>query len=132
MGEEVRERGELLPRIVSLSSSLAERGCGRSGDKSSEREDDVGRLPKETTDERTGNRASLRCCFCNQEYLTKICSITHWPNFNLNRKDAAAVTWYLSLSGYFFVKDKTDIRDQNLLIVKTIYKECQKFSLGKM
>ena len=26
----------------------------------------------------------------------------------------------LSLSGYLFVKDKTDIRDQNLLIVKTI------------
>jgi len=26
----------------------------------------------------------------------------------------------LSLSGYFFVKDKTDIRDQNRLIVKTI------------
>jgi len=28
----------------------------------------------------------------------------------------------LSLSGYFFVKDKTDIRDQNLLIVKTMYR----------
>merc|ERR1712004_415694 len=124
MGEEVRERGELLPRIVSLSSSLAERGCGRSGDKSSEREDDVGRLPKETTDERTGNCASFRCRFCNQEYLTKICSITHWPNFNFNHiRMQLPLLGILSLSGYFFfVKDKTDIRDQNLLIVKTMYK----------
>merc|ERR1719422_1003793 len=51
-GQVVREREEFLPRIVSLRSSLAGRGCGRSGAKSSEKEDNVGRLPKETRDER--------------------------------------------------------------------------------
>merc|ERR1712113_1160626 len=65
--------------------------------------------------------------------LFKICSITHWPNINLNRiRMQLPFLGILSLSGYFFVKDKTDIRDQNPLIVKTIYKECQTFSLGKI
>jgi len=52
---------------------------------------------------------------------SKICSITHWPNFNLNHiRMQLPLLGILSLSGYFFVKDKTDIRDQNLLIVKSI------------
>merc|ERR1712004_715292 len=116
--DEARERGELLLRIVSLRSSLAGRGCGRSGDKSSERESDVGRLPKETTDERTGCCASFRCRICNQasalgsvqkHAASHIGQILILITLGCSCRYLVFVTFWI-----FFVKNKTDIGDENL------------------
>merc|ERR1719192_1457413 len=105
-------------------------GCGRSGDKSSEKESDVGRLPKETTDMRTGCCASFRCRFCNQEYFNAQGSVQKYAASHIGQILILITIGCSCRCWIFFVKDKTDIRDQNFLIVKTIYKECQIFSLG--